>query len=55
MGVWGTGIFQDDMACDIRDSYRDYLGEGMTGSQATTRILQEFGAGLALRFTLNAR
>jgi hypothetical protein len=46
MGVWGTGIFQDDTACDIRDSYRDYLGEGMTGMEATTRILQEFGSGL---------
>ena len=45
MGVWGTGIFQDDTACDIRDSYRDYLGEGMTGPDATSRILRELGAG----------
>jgi hypothetical protein len=47
MGVWGTGIFQDDTACDIRDSYRDYLGQGMTGSEATTRILQDFGGGVS--------
>jgi len=47
MGIWGTGIFQNDTACDIRNSYRDYLGQGMTGSQATTRILQEFGGGLS--------
>jgi len=46
MGVWGTGIFQDDTACDIRDNYRDYLGTGMTGMEATTRVLQEFGTGL---------
>ena len=42
MGVWGTGIFQDDTACDIRDNYRDYLGEGLSGPAATARILREF-------------
>ncbi|WP_109485572.1 DUF4259 domain-containing protein [Occallatibacter savannae] len=46
MGAWGTGIFQDDTACDVRDSYRDYLGEGMSGPEATARILKELGAGL---------
>ena len=42
MGVWGTGIFQDDNACDIRDNYRDYLGEGLSGPDAAARILKEF-------------
>lgn len=42
MGVWGTGIFQDDTACDIRDNYRDYLGEGLSGPEARARILKEF-------------
>jgi hypothetical protein len=42
MGVWGTGIFQDDNACDIRDHYKDYVGQGMTGPQATVRILADF-------------
>ena len=45
MGAWGTGIFQDDTACDIRDGYRDYLGEGLSGPEATARILKELGAG----------
>lgn len=47
MGAWGTGIFQDDTACDIRDSYRDYLGQGMTASEATNRILRDFGGGVS--------
>ncbi|HEY2470596.1 MAG TPA: hypothetical protein VGI45_22570 [Terracidiphilus sp.] len=47
MGVWGTGIFQDDSACDIRDTYRDYLGQGMTGPKATERILADFKSLLA--------
>ena len=44
MGAWGTGIFQDDMACDVRDSYRDFLGEGMSGPDAKARILKEFSS-----------
>jgi len=47
MGAWGTGLFQDDTACDIRDSYRDYLGQGMSGPDAKARILKEFGSILA--------
>jgi hypothetical protein len=47
MGVWGTGIFQDDNACDIRDDYRDYLGAGLEGPAATARILEEFKSMLA--------
>src|SRR5512146_1640446 len=47
MGAWGTGIFQDDTACDIRDGYRDYLGEGLDGPEATARILKEFSGLLA--------
>lgn len=42
MGVWGTGIFQDDNACDIRDNYKDYVGQGLTGSEATARTLADF-------------
>ncbi len=47
MGVWGTGIFQDDNACDIRGEYRDYLGEGLEGAAATARILEEFKSTLS--------
>lgn len=46
MGVWGTGVFQDDTACDIRDNYTDYLGQGMSGPEATASILREFKSSL---------
>ena len=42
MGVWGTDIFSDDTACEIRDTYRDLLGEGWTGEAAKARIVKEF-------------
>jgi hypothetical protein len=47
MGVWGTGIFQDDTASDVRDEYKDLLGNGMTGVQATRRILESYSSSLA--------
>lgn len=47
MGVWGTGIFQDDTASDIRDSYKDLLSNGLTGPEATARILCNFESSLA--------
>ncbi len=47
MGAWGTGIFQDDTACDIRDDYKDYLGDGLSGPEATTRILSEYKSSFA--------
>lgn len=42
MGVLGPGIFSDDIACDVRDRYRDLLGEGLTGQQATQALLEEW-------------
>jgi hypothetical protein len=47
MGAWGTGIFQDDTACDIRDDYKDHLGNGLSGADATARILSDYKSSLA--------
>lgn len=47
MGAWGTGIFQDDTACDIRDDYRGHLGDGLSGPESTARILKEYASSLA--------
>lgn len=47
MGAWGTGIFQDDTACDIRDDYKECLGDGLSGPEATTRILSEYKSSFA--------
>jgi len=42
LGVWGTSIFSDDLACDIRSRYRDLVGGGYTGQQATDTLLEEY-------------
>ena len=44
MGNWGAGLFSDDTACDVRDGYRDLLETGLTGRQATDRLIKEYDA-----------
>jgi hypothetical protein len=41
MGTWGTDIFSDDLASDIRRRYRDLVGDGFSGQQATEILLEE--------------
>jgi hypothetical protein len=43
VGVWGTGLFSDDVACDIRDHYRELLEDGAEDGAATRLTLEKFG------------
>jgi hypothetical protein len=42
MGTWGTAIFSDDIACDVRDQYRECIGEGLSGSEATEKLMADY-------------
>src|SRR5579864_4732965 len=42
MGVWGTGIFSDDNASDLREDYRTLIGDGISGREATDRLLKQW-------------
>lgn len=42
MGVWGTAIFSDDLASDLRADYRRMIGDGLSGPEATDRLLKEW-------------
>jgi hypothetical protein len=42
MGVWGTAVFSDDHAADLRDDYRRMIGDGMSGPEATDRLLRQW-------------
>jgi hypothetical protein len=42
MGVWGTGLYSDDTACDVRDDYKDILGNGVAEPEATIRIIEQW-------------
>jgi len=42
VGVWGTGLFSDDVACDVRDLYRELLEDGVEDGTATQLTLEKF-------------
>ena len=42
MGVWGTDLFSDDVACDVRDHYRQLLEDNIEDSDATRLTLEKF-------------
>ncbi|WHY82433.1 MarR family transcriptional regulator [Siminovitchia fortis] len=39
MGAWGTGLWEDDLSCDIQDEWNDLLDEGASTKSATKTIL----------------
>jgi hypothetical protein len=42
MGTWGVGLYSDDVACDVRDTYKEILGDGIDEPEATKRIIEEW-------------
>jgi hypothetical protein len=42
MGTWGTGLFSNDMARDIRDFYRERIEDGVEDTQATRLTVEKF-------------
>jgi hypothetical protein len=42
MGAWGTAIFADDTALDVRDEWRDAILDGLSAEEATARLVQSF-------------
>lgn len=46
MGAWGVAIFSDDLAADLRGDFRDLIGDGLTSSEATDRLMAEYASSL---------
>ena len=42
MGVWGPKLYQDDLAEDIREVFKEQLKRGKTGKQITEELLTEY-------------
>jgi hypothetical protein len=38
MGAWGPAIFSDDLAADVREEFRDLIGDGVTAEEASERL-----------------
>lgn len=46
VSAWGVAIFSDDLAADIREDFRELIGDGMTPTEATERLMVEYASSL---------
>lgn len=46
MGAWGTAIFSDDLAADVRDSFREHIGDGLSPEAATSKLKEDYASSL---------
>src|SRR5689334_12558401 len=46
MGAWGPGLFSDDLACDVRGTYRELLEDGIDDDLAVTETLSRYTSAL---------
>jgi hypothetical protein len=44
MGTWGTALYSDDVACDVRDTYRDLTKVGFRGEELILMLNEQCGA-----------
>ena len=42
MGTWGTALYSDDIASDLRDEFRDLIGDGLSATEAVDRLLVDY-------------
>ncbi|MGG3892097.1 DUF4259 domain-containing protein [Metabacillus fastidiosus] len=42
MGAWGTGIFDNDTTCDVRDEFYELLEDGLSVEEATKEVLHDY-------------
>ena len=43
MGTWGVGLYANDTAADVRDTWLKNLKLGASGEEATAALLQAWG------------
>ena len=42
MGAYGTGLYQDDVAADVRDSYINELKKGRDNEEITEELIEKY-------------
>ncbi len=42
MGVWGPGVFSNDLAADVRSQYRELLEDQVPDLEATRRVIESY-------------
>lgn len=46
MGSWGTALYSDDLAADVRDDLRELIADGLTVEAAVDALSREYGVEL---------
>ena len=41
MGAWGTGLYSDDVAHDVRYLYKELLMVGLSNEEATQKLIKD--------------
>ena len=41
MGIWGSGLYENDSTCDVRDGYLDYIQDGLDNEEAYKKTLEQ--------------
>lgn len=41
MGTWGSGLYANDTTCDVRDTYLNYLRDGLSNQESYEKTLLE--------------
>jgi len=41
MGAWGPKLYQDDVAQDVRDEYKELLKIGLSNEEATKKLIND--------------
>lgn len=49
MGAWGTALYSDDTACDVRDDYVQNLKHGHSGEDSARQVIEGYADLLADR------
>ena len=42
MGAWGVKIYQDDVACDVKEEYVEALRKGISNEEITEKLIEEY-------------
>jgi len=46
VGTWGTALYSDDLAADLRSEFRDLIGGGLSADEAVERLATEHASSL---------
>jgi len=44
MGNWGTALYADDLAADLRDDFKDAAGDGLSPAAIVDRLVAEYAS-----------